>query len=61
MLWFQVGAIDLNRPGTKLRSRGAGGSGEPPLPTLDIINLVIGRRAINFDRVLSCVGAIKGS
>src|SRR6266540_6777233 len=21
MLWFQVGAIDLNRPGTKLRSR----------------------------------------
>ena len=22
MLWFQVGAIDLNRPGTKLRSKG---------------------------------------
>ena len=36
MLWFQVGAIDLNRPGTKLRVQGAGGSGESPLPTLDI-------------------------
>ena len=61
MLWFQVGAIDLNRPGTKLRSSGAGGSGESPLPTLDIINLVIVCRAINFDRVVLCVGSIKGS
>ena len=35
MLWFQVGAIDLNRPGTKLRSSERAGSGEPHLAMLD--------------------------
>src|SRR5262245_55322458 len=37
-----------------------GGSGEPPLLTLDTITLVIVCRAINFDRVALCVGSIKG-
>ncbi len=50
MLWFQVGAIDLNRPGTKLRSRERAVRVNRP-PTLDIINLFIVCRTINFDRV----------
>ena len=61
MLWSQVGAIDLNPPGQEVQAEEARGWGVPPLPMLDIIDLVIVCRAINFDRVALCIGSIKRS
>ena len=48
MLWFQAGASDLNRAGTKRQASGIAGSGESPSGWFltFVLSVVVG--AINF-------------